>query len=201
MPLAAKPFAFDQGNGKDLLRLQLSIRPEIHHHFAEDYAETALFRRFEPNLATLFVDGGVNHRGGGPVARQFMKEKGRFQPGFRSGEVALDRKDIFAEPGQELALAARHGGILGKMRVTIDQPRKNDGRSAIEPSDRRGALAFSQIIVGPGLGDPAVRDDYRAVAVAAQGSVSRRVDQEPADADGIGVRLHGRCEFSKNSRD
>ncbi len=42
-------------------------------------------------------------------ARQLVKEERRFHPGLRPGEFALHRKDVFAQPGQELTFAPGHG--------------------------------------------------------------------------------------------
>ena len=135
MPFPAKPFAFDEGNRKDFLGLELAVGPKVHHHFAQDHAQPALRRRFEANVATVLVNGCIDHRGRRAAPGQFLEEKRCFLPRFGPGEFALDRKNVLAQPGQQLAFASGDGRVLGQVGVAIDQPGENrhrvPGRSSV----------------------------------------------------------------------
>ena len=89
--------------------MELAVGPKVHHHLAQDHAQAALLRRFEADIAAVLVNGGVNHRGGRAVPGQLVKKERRFLPRFRAGEFALDRKNVLAQPGQQLAFASGDG--------------------------------------------------------------------------------------------
>jgi hypothetical protein len=80
---------------------------------------------------------------------------------------------------------------LWEVRVAIDQSGKNGDHFVVEPADGCGARSFSQIVIGADFRDPAIGDDDGAIAVAAERTVSGRVNQEPADSEGIGLGFHG----------
>ena len=74
---------------------------------------------------------------------------------------------------------------------------KNRDGTAIDPVDRLGALAFAKVIVIADLRDFAIGHDEGAIAVAAERSVGRRIDQEPAKTKRAGLHYE---VTSKNSR-
>src|SRR5205823_1288455 len=170
----------------DLLRLQSTVGSEVHHHFSENDAQTALLGRFETDLAAVFVDGRINHRRCRAVPCQLVKKERCLPARPRTGKLALDRENIFSQPGEKLALATGHGRILRQVGVAVDQPGKNGSGLALDPMQPRSAWPFPQIIVSADFGDLAVSNDYGAVAVAAERTVSRRVDKISPDSERVG---------------
>jgi hypothetical protein len=177
-------------NREDFFGLELAVGPEIHHHLAHNHAQTTSLRRFEANVATILVNGRVNHRGRRAVSRQFVEEERRFLPRFRTGEFAFQWENILAPPRQQLAFAPRHGRILGNVGVAIDQAREDHDRSAIAPAHGDGPGPFAQVVVIADLREAAVLYDDGAITPAAKGAIFRGVNQEPADSKRAGVRLH-----------
>jgi hypothetical protein len=149
------------------------------------------------DVAAVLVDGGVNHRCRGAVPRQLVEELGRFFARFRAGEFPLDGEDIFAEPREQLGLAARDGGVLRQVGVTIDQARENGDAAAVAPLRLYAALGAPQRIVVADRCDPSALDNDRAVAPGAEGAEFRGVDDEPADAKQVVHRR--RCEAGQQS--
>ena len=122
-----------------------------------------------------------------------MKELGRFGARFGSGELAFDRKNVLAKPGQQLAFTTRDGGILRQMRVTIDQPRENGHCSVVDPSDRLRPLHAPKIVILAHFRDPPIFDDQCAAQPTPQGAKLRRIDEKTPDAEQLTVLGHTRC--------
>src|SRR6266404_6664455 len=125
MPLAAKPLTFQERNRKDLLWLNLSVGAQVHHHFPENRPDAASARGFEADVATVFINGGVGHDGGGAISRELAEKLRRLGARLGSGELSFHRKNVLAQPWQQFAFAARDGGVLRQVRVAVDQARKN----------------------------------------------------------------------------
>ena len=70
----------------------------------------------------------------------------------------------------------------------------------VEPADGRGLLSFPQIVIGADFRDPAMGDDDGAIPVAPERPVSGRVNQEPADSEGIGIGFHGSANLAELTR-
>ena len=96
--------------------MELAIRPKVHHHFAQNHAQTALLRRFEADIATVFVNGCVNHRGRRAIACQLMKEERRLFPRSRTGcgnQSGRERSPLFPGRSSEWAW---HAGVYANHR-------------------------------------------------------------------------------------
>src|SRR5204863_3233957 len=66
------------------------------------------------------------------------------------------------------------------------QPGKNSGCPAVGPMQPRSARAFPQIIIRADFGDLAVGNDDGAIAMAAERTVSGRVDKTSPDCERVG---------------
>src|SRR6267143_1340173 len=195
VPFATKPFALQQRNREHFFRLELAIRPEVHHRLAQDNAQSALLGGFEPDFATVFENRRIDHRGGGAVAGKFVEKLRRLGPRLWPSELAFDGKNVLAQPRKQFALASGDCGILGQVRMAIDEPGKNRHRPPLDPPDRFGSLPPAKIIIIARSGDPSVFDNNGPIPPAAQVAKFRRVDQETANAKQFIVLFHKRTVY------
>src|SRR5438105_15610837 len=99
---------------------------------------------------------------------QLPEKMRRFGARFWSGKLALDRKNMLAQPRQQFAFTSGDGRILGQVCVTIDEPRKDGSRPIVDPADGLWPLMPPQVIVITGIGDAPILDNDRAVSPAAE---------------------------------
>src|SRR5438309_4519618 len=190
VPFATKPFALQQRNREYFFRLELAIRPEVHHRFAQDNAQSALLGGFEPDFATVFENRRIDHSGGGAVAGKFVEKLRRLGPRLWSGELVFDGKNVLAQPRKQFALASGNGGILRQMRMAIDEAGENRHRPPLDPANQFGPLPPAKIIIIARCGDSSVFDNDGPISPAAQVAKFRRIDQESANAKQVTVLFH-----------
>jgi hypothetical protein len=78
-------------------------RVAVHQHLAGDEPHVAGQRGFEEGLDGSLVDSREDQGAGGPVAQQFIQEKGRGLVGVGAiGEGALGREGVGVEPVEKL---------------------------------------------------------------------------------------------------
>ena len=84
---------------------------------------------------------------------------------------------MLAQPGKQFAFAAGDGGVLGQVRVAVDQPGKNgdDWPRSIHRTDL-SALHSPQIVVIADLGDASIFDNDGAASPAAKRAEFRGID-------------------------
>ena len=92
-------------------------------------------RRFEPDLAAVFVNRSVRHHRGRAVPGDFVKKLRSFGARLRACELAFDRENVLAQPREQFAFAAGDGRILRQMRVTVDEARENRRGPVVDPAD------------------------------------------------------------------
>src|SRR5207245_8817995 len=117
-----------------------------------------------------------SHDRGCSVAREFGEKLRRFVARFWPGELAFDRENVLPQPGKQLALTPRYGGILRQMRVTIDQAGENRDSSVIDPANLLRPLHPTEVIVIASFDDSAVIDDDRPTGPASQRTKARSID-------------------------
>src|SRR4029077_1650613 len=172
---------------------------EIHHHLTQNGAQPAYFSCLETYLAAVFVNRGVSHDCGCPIAGKFVEELRSFVSSSWSSKFPFDRENVLPQPGNHFALAARACGILGQMSMAIDQARKNRNRPVFDPTDGSRPVYATEIIVVTDFRDPAIVDNDCAIRPTAQCAEIRRVDKEASDAERVSVALHKTAVSMKTS--
>src|SRR5207237_4004640 len=83
-----------------------------------------------------------------------------------SGELAIDGKNVLAQPRKQFALASGDGGILRHMRISIDEAGENRHRPPLDPANRFGPLPPAKIIIIARCGDSSVFDNDGPISPA-----------------------------------
>lgn len=183
VPFFTESFALKDRNGEDLGRLLAAVGLKIAHELAHDHAKSALLDRLEGRLAAVLVNPGVEHRGSGAVAREFLDKLLRLSATTRPGKLAFSGENPFPEPRQKFFFRSGNRPVLRHMGMQINEPGEHNDSVGMQPAHALGTRFAHQIIVIADFCDQSVFDDNRPVADGAQLSVLRGIQKVATNAN------------------